>query len=496
MLTMLLLLLGSSTAWAKWPVQTPKTHPALVNYTQMLKLVNWQQARLSQSGFPDSAVIFSWDNNAWTQDNNVGIRYQNGKVSRLIFYISGIPALSYNFTYNASGRATLIEMILSIPGQQPQVMTRFTMNYDANGNQTSAITYEQQNGVLVQTGGDSLAITYNAGQPVEAIQRTYDTQSGAPAWVNTQRTTNFVFNGNGQATAVIFTPWDVATNSWQTAEETRYTNVVWNFGYAGFSALFGGLVDMSQFLFTELPFAENDYSLSPTDYIEEIKVGGNFVNNFKLTSSLANNRVSQVLEQEWSNNAWIDSYRVTFTYTGVNMTMAMEENSTNGNWVPDYRESWTYDAFNNLTEEKQESYMTGSWQTMYGRKHLFDYTSDNKVYRWISQNWDPMAMQYVNEEKREYYFGNFGLSATNLDSRTFKLYPNPVHDELWIDTNFEEPVQLQFFSMTGQLVQQLVIPASANSGTLKISLSNLTPGIYRAVVIGSNARLTQSIIKL
>lgn len=489
------LMVLTATAFAKWPVPQFNQHPSLKQLSHVLHEARLQSARVSQSGFPDSVIISSWDNGAWAVENNAGIRYQNGRVSQLLFYVSGMPILSYNFTYNAAGRATMIEMLLSLPGQQPQVMTRFTMNYDANGNQTSMLVYEQTNGVLGLNSGDSLAITYTAGVPTQAIRSFYDNAATVPAWTNQQRMTDFVFASNGHPTAVVMTPWDETTNTWLTAEDLRYTNVVWNFGYAGFSTVFGGLLDVSQFLFTELPFAQNDYRLSPTDYIEEGRVAGNFVNQYKLVSTLANSRVAQVMEQEWTNNAWVDNYRVVFTYAGVNMSIALNESLDNGNWVPDYRESWTYDASNNLTEEKQEAYMGSTWTVMSAEKHILDYTADNRVYRWVRQSWDPTASQFVNNEKREYYFGNFGLSTPDLSQMTFKAYPNPVQNELWIEFSNAANALLQVYAVNGQLMMQEQLGADQSVKQVRVDMSTLPRGMYRVVLSTSAGRLSQSVVK-
>lgn len=494
-IVLVIVLASASMALAKWPVAKVNNHPAFKQFTQLLIEAQLQHARLSQSGFPDSVVISSWDNGSWMPENNVGIRYQNGRVSRLIFYVASLPVLNYNFTYNAAGKAVLIEMTLNLPGQPPQVQTRFTMNYDANGNQTSMMVYEQTSGTLTLNSGDSLAITYAGGVPSQAIQLSYDNSATVPAWVNIQRYTNLTFNANGHATAVVMTPWDEMTNTWATSEDIRYTNVVWNFGYAGFSTVFGGLSDVSQFLFAELPFSESEYGLSPTDYVEEGRVAGNFVNLAKLTSTLTNSRVSQILAQNWLNNAWVDDYRVVFTYTGSNLTLALTEANSNGNWIPEYRESWMYDASNNLTEEKQETYTGTAWETLNGEKHILDYTPDNRVYRWVRQSWDMMASQFVNNDKREYYFGNFGLSTAELNKLSMKVYPNPAQTDLWIDALHAENAVLRIYALNGQLVMQQALTTEQTAKPVRVDISTLPVGMYRVVLNTSKAQLNQSVVK-
>jgi len=490
----IMMLLASNLAYAKWPITKINQHPSVKQLTYLLREAHMQQGRLSQSGFPDSAVISSWDNGSWQPENNVGIRYQNGRVSRLIFYVSGIPALNYNYTYNAAGKATLIEMTLSLPGQSPQVMTRISMNYDANGNQTSLLVFERTNNVLALNSGDSLAISYVGGVPSQAIQLTYDNSATVPAWVNIQRYTSLSFAANGHPTTVVMTPWDETTNTWLTAEDVRYTNVLWNFGYAGFSTVFGGLMDVSQALFTELPLSQVDYLLGPTDYTEEAREAGNFVNQAKLTSTLTSNRVSQTLGQNWMNNAWVDDFRVVFTHVGSRITLALTEANSNGNWIPEFRESWLYDASSNLIEEKQETFIGTAWDTLSGEKHILDYTSDNRVYRWVRQSWDMMTSQFVNDDKREYYFGGFGLSTSELIKPSLKLYPNPVQTELWIDAVDSQQALLQIYAVNGQLVMQQVFDTQG-ANPLRVDVSTLPLGIYRVVLSSSKNTLSHSIVK-
>ncbi len=492
-----LLFSASSYALAKWPEQPKVHHPSIQQFSSLLKHVGQAHARALQMGFPDSAVISSWDNGSWTVDGNVGIRYQNNKISRLLFYVGPIPVFQYVFNYDAAGRGRLIETQMTLPGQPVQVTARFIMNYDANGNQTSMWMYEEDNGSLVLANGDSLQFTYSGNVVTEAIQLQYDNMVAVPAWRNAQKFTNLTFGTNGHLTGIVSTPWDPNTNTWLTAEDTRYSNIEWKLGYPGLSSLLGGLMDVSRFLFTELPFSENEYYLSPTDYIEELKVGGVFVNEYKVTSTVANGLVTQALEQEWSNSAWVDNYRVVFSYNGSNMTQALNESYAAGNWVPDYRESWTFDASSNLTEEKQESYVSGSWVTNYGRKNLLDYTSDNRVYRWVTQDWDPMAMQYVNYEKREYYFGNFALRTAEMATAEMKMYPNPAQTEFWLEMHAsEQGALLQVYQMNGQLALQQSLTAEKTNHPIRVDVGNLTNGIYRVVVSSPAGKFSKSLLKM
>lgn len=483
-------------ASAKWPVPRVKTHEAVKKYEQILRNVDLRNARVGASGFPDSALIYSWDNNAWTLDNSVGIRYQNGRVSRLIFYVSGLPLLQYVYTYNAGGRATLVESQLTFPGQPVQVTARFVMNYDLNGNQTSMQVFERDSSGLVLESGDSLQITYSGSTPTQAISMYYDTFNGPAAWRNGTRFTAMTFGANGHATGVTMTPWDAITNAWLTADDMRYSEVAWRFGYAGFSTVFGGLMDISQFLFSELPISENDYQLEPTDYILEERSGGNFVLAYRVASTMNGTQVSQIVEQNRVNNAWIDTDRVLFTYGGQRMTMSLDQYFENGNWISDYRRMWTYDSFNNLTEERAEWNSTGTWIVNNANAHQLSYTNDNRVFRWVNQSWDGMTNQYENNDKREYFFGGLPLSTPLVKrSNAMVLYPNPANG--WIKLAIQEavkgPLFIEIIDLSGKRVHQQQFDAQTSEYVLDVS--GLANGVYRVVAKTTGSLFEQPLVK-
>lgn len=497
MLLLTLVVGFSISASAKWPVPQAKTHQAIEKYQQLLRNVDIRNARVGASGFPDSALVFSWDNNSWSLDNSVAIRYQNGRVSRLIFYVSGLPLLQYAYTYNAAGRATLVETQLSFPGQPVQVMSRFVMNYDVNGNQTSLQVFERDSSGLNLVSGDSLQITYSGSTPTQAIAVYFDNFNSPAAWRNGTRFTGLTFGSNGHATSVIMTPWNENTNTWDTNEDLRYSEVAWRFGYAGFSTVFGGLMDISQFLFTELPIAENDFNMEPTDYVEEERVAGNFAMVNKLVSTLSGTQVSQILLQNRVNNAWVDSDRALFTYSGQRMTMALDQYFDNGNWLSDYRRIWTYDSFGNLTEEKAEWNNMGTWTVSFGTAHQLSYTNDNRVFRWVKQSWDQMTNQYTNDEKREYYFGGFPLNASEIAKRSQSMlvYPNPTNGivKLSLKEMATASVQVVVIDMSGkQLLEQNFEPQTEG---YSLDLSRLSNGVYRVVATTGGTRFEQPLVK-
>lgn len=495
---MLAILVGFSlSASADWPVRTPKKHESIKKYEQLIRRVNLEGARVSTGSNPDSALLYSWDGATWTLDNAVGIRYQNGLVSRMIIYISGLPIMQYVYTYNPAGKATLIEAQLSIPGQPMEVITRFQMGYDLNGNQTSMLIFERDSSGLRLESGDSLQIIYSGTTPTEAVSSYYGTNmNGVARWMNSSRLTGFTFSSNGEPTAVTMTPWDESISNWSTSEAVKYSDVQWKFGYGGFSLVFGGLVDISQFLFTELPFAESNFMGEPTDFVEEMLENGSFSLYSRITSTMSGTQVSQILRQLRDNNTWVDDSRMIYSYNNGNLVLAIDENWENGSWVANYRDIWSYDANNNLVEERFEFFSSGAWVVGGGSAHQLNYTNDGRVFRWVRQFWDGASNSYVNEEKREYFFGGFALSSSALSAgQGLKIYPNPANEVTTIELiNIDnESCLVQVFDLNGRLVMSEA--ANQQQSVFQLNVSHLAKGMYRVTAKTSKGLFSQNLVK-
>ncbi len=453
--------------------------------------------RVAASGFPDSVRLSSWDGTAWELDYPARINYTNfGKVASIIFYMdmggTSLPIFSYQYTYDGAGRTTRIEQLLSIPGMPPTVGARFTMNYDAQGNQTSMLVYEDDNGTLVLASGDSLQITYSGGVATQATRLYWDESGMVPAWSAESRFTNLSFAANGEPTALTISYMDNGSF----VEEERYTEVSWKLGYLGFSATFGGLIDIGQFLFQELP-ATMGLSGSPSDYIGEIKDGANWVLDTRLVSTGAAGAVSQIVEQERLNNNWVDAFRTSITYTSARLTLALSESWNGSGWSSEYRQSWTFDASGNLTEEKSEYYLNNSWTVAAASRHTFNYTTDNKVYRWVSESWDGGANAYVNSAKRDYFFGAFPQSVVSQKLTGLQVYPNPVQDNLTIALETSAPGKLtvQIFNLQGQLIIAQVYELMAGHNQFQLDAQNLPNGIYQLRLQNGSALETVRFVK-
>ena len=84
-------------------------------------------------------------------------------------------------------------------------------------------------------------------------------------------------------------------------------------------------------------------------------------------------------------------------------------------------------------------------------------------------------------------------NATEQKAEIF-IYPNPAHQEIFINFNNRElvPVQVKIINTLGEIVKQAQFDASTEN--IALNLINLTPGIYQIQIIKGLKITTKKII--
>lgn len=489
-------------AESKLPFSKVRIHPQVQTLKKHFRnTVLPANARVSSLSYPDSVVINSWNGTSWELDAALRMNYNGGSISSATLYqVVGsisLPIGGYAFVYNSAGRVLSIQLTVALPGQNPLVLSRFEQNFDGQGNQTSLKIFEaDQNGNLELTEGDSVAYTYSGSQVTQATNYYWDASATPASWTPETRFSNLTFNANGEPTAVTVAFWDPSTNGFDPNDE-KYTNMQWRFGFPGISLAFGQMADISAVLFNETALVSDDLRLTPTDYTLEEKLNGVYVNSEKANSSPASGQVTTTLYQSWSGSAWEDDYRYLYTYSGNLVTVSLEESWTGTAWEPNYRYTTTYNSQNHLTEEKNELYINSSWTVGNAYRNTYNYSTDNKIFRWVSEEWDQLNNTYVNDEKRDYFYGSFPQSVVNGRLNGFSAYPNPVNDQLFVEfeANSNNSYQLSLFSMDGQLMYHQTLSGVTGKQKIEVSTDQLASGVYFVRVEGQSGVSIAKIIK-
>ena len=81
-----------------------------------------------------------------------------------------------------------------------------------------------------------------------------------------------------------------------------------------------------------------------------------------------------------------------------------------------------------------------------------------------------------------------------LHKPTSFVYPNPANNVLHIEANFKGQAELEFYTMTGDLVENHLI--NSTNGTATIDLSPMNNGVYLVVLCTEDRVFTDRLIYL
>ena len=84
-------------------------------------------------------------------------------------------------------------------------------------------------------------------------------------------------------------------------------------------------------------------------------------------------------------------------------------------------------------------------------------------------------------------------TVSNLSGSSFRVYPNPVEDQLWIETGRpgQSPVQVRVLDLRGAVV----LTRRAGGDPFNIGLGFLAPGMYLLEIQNGNSREIRKLIK-
>ncbi|MDQ1088800.1 T9SS type A sorting domain-containing protein [Siphonobacter sp. SORGH_AS_1065] len=114
----------------------------------------------------------------------------------------------------------------------------------------------------------------------------------------------------------------------------------------------------------------------------------------------------------------------------------------------------------------------------------------------------PMTIRYGNWQQeitlrgREIMLCAFDLPESALHVIDIKPYPNPASASLTIDvfTSEDRDVNLQLFSVTGQIVHQQTIMAKTGNNPVSLHTHNLAPGMYLVKVGDGSKSVTKRVL--
>ncbi|ALD21647.1 hypothetical protein AM218_11055 [Hymenobacter sp. DG25A] len=250
--------------------------------------------------------------------------------------------------------------------------------------------------------------------------------------------------------------------------------------------------------------------------METLQPNGSFINTSRQQYTIVNNRHTEIVNQIWQNNAWVNAtreiniewadfnaqqytsyieqtwgnntwqnaFRHTFSYPGNGSSVEVTENWSGTAWVNATRLSLLNDAQHNLTNNREEIWQGAAWVITSETRYLIKYGDNNRVLRTVEQQLTPGTTTFMNVSRtNNSNFQAFSVTATRLALRENQgsLYPNPAAEAATLEVSGlreTTPLQAEIMNSLGQVVRtQQVQP---RQGTLRatLNLQKLAGGMY------------------
>ncbi|MDP2188828.1 MAG: T9SS type A sorting domain-containing protein [Sphingobacteriaceae bacterium] len=429
---------------------------------------------------PDSVTLYEYNNGNWDLAFTAKLTYHtSGAISGLLLYLPpplSLPIGNYVITYNAAGKLTSLQQNIFLP--TPSVEFKIEQRYDANQNLVSVRYFENMNGSLVLSSGDSATYTYSGGALVGVETSYYD--DFLSSWQKSSRYTNMQFNAQSHVTGVRMQFWDDFSNQWST-EILQYSGVEWGLGFPGLNYLTGIEEIKASDLFAIQIVPDYLPVTSPTAYMEVAVIGTVLDTLSRASSTITSGRVSRITTETYTSGSWLQDYRSNYTYDANNRIVMVVEQGYNGlTWEDDYKYEWTFNAQNSLTKQEEWFNNGTSLQIGYGQAYEYLYMANNFPFQIIDKYYDSFLMSYVNSEKRVYNFGSFNTGVAELKASSLEVYPNPVQDVLKVRFKSETTgmATLKVLNVQGQAVYMQEIAVFDGENTTQIPFQEMTAGIY------------------
>ncbi len=302
--------------------------------------------------------------------------------------------------------------------------------YDFNGNVLEMVVSDFDGYDWYDMG--RVSYTYENGMVSEAITQYFEDGE----WINVEKA---VFNYNGETSTILYWEWN-GTN-WSSSELYTYT-----------------------------------YSMEGMVLLIQYMQGGAWQNDEKETytlySSFSSAYFSEILVEIWSNNAWVNESRTTYDYEGDVFVSKHYAEWTGSDWEETERYSFSYDDGNAISGACKvydgESFVPGDGDI----EMAYGYNVDTK--------------SYYGYEVTMTYFDPTGVNE-NTFLAGFKVYPNPVSEQLAIESeNFQKA---EIYNLSGQKVME--------STKVGFKVNHLQSGVYMLKVydLDGNSETQRIVVK-
>lgn len=365
--------------------------------------------------------------------------------------------------------------------------------YDARGNVTQIIYSDS---VTSQPSRRELYAYNLRNQVTEATSQAWV----GTAYVNEQRS-QFTYDAQGNRTLQIYQSW--SGTAWTTESGYRTTNT-YNAANTLTSQVFEELDANNTWKNNGRVVYTVDANNQWTEAVEQEWTNNAYVNKGRIRAVTWHDWTKQLPSyyemQDWDNGAWVDAQRSTITYQPNGSNVEVQQQATAPNtWANDSRFTVTYDNFGNELLSQEETWNNNSWVIMGGQRTLLAYTVGNQVRRAALQDYDAAQNRYVNYQV--YTYSNFVAlgtrRATDLEAAATS-HPNPTAGSTTFRLSGlpeQGLLRLEVLNTLGQVVQQLSVRAYQGAISQELNLASLPAGMYMVRLHTNEGTVAKRVVK-
>lgn len=353
-----------------------------------------------------------------------------------------------SYTYNDS--ANLLEEINFSWNNTWQYSTKVSYEYDNDTNLINKITYLWINSSWV--GSSKINYSYTQlNEPLVII--TYKWENNT--WKDTLKE-EYIYNNNLLTEKILYVN---VNNTWQYLSKHEFT------------------YDTNENLVLEIFYYWDN---------------ANWINSTKTeyTYDISNNLISSIYYEYLFS--WAPITKLEYSYDSSNNLITTITYNWVSNWENYLKTEYSYNSYGDMIQYIRYSWdsQSNSWLQGYKVERTYDnnYTFDDlilpisinydlfshKLLNEISYQWDNNL--WINNTNIQYYYSNFNnLGISELNKTNFNLYPNPVHDFIYIDlvNSCNENVSFKLYDLLGNKI----LETQLNKNN-KIDIAGLNTGIY------------------
>jgi len=230
------------------------------------------------------------------------------------------------------------------------------------------------------------------------------------------------------------------------------------------------------------------------------------------------NRMIVSLAQRWQSGQWVNSWKDSTTYNEQNnMVELLTQSWASVQWVNSRKNSYIYNAQNNMVEDLYQYWSSEEWANYWRFEYEYDENNNSNFglfQLWQNSTWvdsdtrpEYLALFSLNYNNKQSECGNYfhghsseissyiysrcchkvtvsyiktgstGIKESYGTENPVKLYPNPVSNILYIETNNTNTVaEVKIYSTQGVLL--------IDTKGKQVDVSSLSSGIYIARIDG------------